>query len=138
MNPVFGAALHLLQYLSNAALVNASAYSNTLPVNSCPGRIRKLSYSKASNRTFEVKIKQEDLATAAGKLAECQKTTASLGQQLKYLATLEDFLIDTTIIPELPKEIQSLQQLMRIRTMETHPIDCVVESCQFQEEQKRV
>lgn len=32
MNPVFGAALHLLQYLSNAALVNARAYSNTLPV----------------------------------------------------------------------------------------------------------
>lgn len=32
MNPVFGAALHLLQYLSKAALVNARAYSNTLPV----------------------------------------------------------------------------------------------------------
>ncbi|XP_039003330.1 filament-like plant protein [Hibiscus syriacus] len=50
----------------------------------------------------EVKIKQEDLATAAGKLAECQKTIASLGQQLKSLATLEDFLIDTTSIPEFP------------------------------------
>ena len=37
---------------------------------------------------------------AAGKLAECQKTIASLGQQLKSLATLEDFLIDTTSIPE--------------------------------------
>ncbi|KAK8642924.1 hypothetical protein V6N13_012248 [Hibiscus sabdariffa] len=98
----------------------------------------ELQQSVKSN--VEVKIKQEDLATAAGKLAECQKTTASLGQQLKSLATLEGFLIDTTSIPELPKEIQSLQQLMRIRTMETHPIfiDCVVESCQFQEEQKRV
>ena len=31
-NPVLGIALHLLQYLSNAALVNSSAYSNTLPV----------------------------------------------------------------------------------------------------------
>lgn len=32
MNPVLGAALHLLQYLSSAALVKARAYSNTLPV----------------------------------------------------------------------------------------------------------
>lgn len=32
MKPVLGAALHLLQYLSNAALVKASAYSSTLPV----------------------------------------------------------------------------------------------------------
>ncbi|XP_028757514.1 filament-like plant protein isoform X2 [Neltuma alba] len=48
----------------------------------------------------EKKIKQEDLALAAGKLAECQKTIASLGNQLKSLATLEDFLIDTASIPE--------------------------------------
>ncbi|CAL8103601.1 unnamed protein product [Prunus armeniaca] len=47
----------------------------------------------------ELKIKQEDLAVAAGKLAECQKTIASLGNQLKSLATLEDFLIDTANIP---------------------------------------
>lgn len=31
-NPVLGAALHLLQYLSRAALVKARAYSRTLPV----------------------------------------------------------------------------------------------------------
>lgn len=49
----------------------------------------------------EAKIKQEDLAVAAGKLAECQKTIASLGKQLNSLATLEDFLIDTASIPEL-------------------------------------
>ncbi|KAF8377056.1 hypothetical protein HHK36_030429 [Tetracentron sinense] len=43
----------------------------------------------------ELKIKQEkELVVAAGKLAECQKTIASLGQQLKSLATLDDFLID--------------------------------------------
>ncbi|TXG52988.1 hypothetical protein EZV62_022157 [Acer yangbiense] len=48
----------------------------------------------------EVKIKQEDVAVAAGKLAECQKTIASLGKQLKSLATLEDFLIDTASIAE--------------------------------------
>lgn len=31
MNPVFGAVLHLQQYLSSAALVKARAYSSTLP-----------------------------------------------------------------------------------------------------------
>ncbi|KAL7263228.1 hypothetical protein ACSBR1_001409 [Camellia fascicularis] len=45
------------------------------------------------------KIKQEDLDVAAGKLAECQKTIASLGRQLESLATLEDFLIDTANLP---------------------------------------
>jgi len=45
---------------------------------------------------------QEDLTLAAGKLAECQKTIASLGNQLKSLATLEDFLIDTASIPDSP------------------------------------
>ncbi|CAN7065374.1 unnamed protein product [Brassica oleracea var. botrytis] len=44
------------------------------------------------------KIKQEDMATAAGKLASCQKTIASLGKQLQSLATLEDFLVDTASI----------------------------------------
>ncbi|XP_044475653.1 filament-like plant protein 1 isoform X1 [Mangifera indica] len=52
----------------------------------------------------EVKIKQEDLDVASGKLAECQKTIASLGKQLKSLATLEDFLIDTASIPKFPRE----------------------------------
>lgn len=32
---------------------------------------------------------------AASKFAECQKTIASLGQQLRSLATLEDFLTDS-------------------------------------------
>ncbi|XP_019430560.1 PREDICTED: filament-like plant protein isoform X2 [Lupinus angustifolius] len=50
----------------------------------------------------EKKIKQEDLELAAGKLAECQKTIASLGNQLKSLATIEDFLIDTASIPASP------------------------------------
>ena len=35
---------------------------------------------------------------AAKKFAECQKTIASLGQQLKSLASLEEFLLD----PEKP------------------------------------
>ncbi|KAF5725325.1 Filament-like plant protein [Tripterygium wilfordii] len=49
----------------------------------------------------QMKINQEDLDVAAGKLADCQKTIASLGNQLKSLATLEDFLLDTSI-PTLP------------------------------------
>ncbi|KAK4766050.1 hypothetical protein SAY87_007692 [Trapa incisa] len=46
------------------------------------------------------KIKQEDLTVAAGRLAVCQKTILSLRKQLESLATLEDFLIDTTSIPD--------------------------------------
>ncbi|KAG4998874.1 hypothetical protein JHK87_019946 [Glycine soja] len=45
---------------------------------------------------LDLKLKQEkDLALAASRFAECQKTIASLGQQLKSLATLEDFLLDS-------------------------------------------
>lgn len=43
----------------------------------------------------------KELALAASKFTECQKTIDSLGQQLNYIATLEDFLIDS----ERPKEI---------------------------------
>ncbi|KAK9005705.1 hypothetical protein V6N11_043128 [Hibiscus sabdariffa] len=65
---------------------------------------------QTTNSTVESKIKQshetlwqEDLTVAAGKFAECQKTIASLSQQLKSLATLDDFLIDTTSILELSR-----------------------------------
>ncbi|KAJ6920045.1 filament-like plant protein [Populus alba x Populus x berolinensis] len=57
----------------------------------------------------------QDLDVAAKKHAECQKTIASLGKQLKSLATLEDFLIDTASIPEfsaggsaIPKVMENL------------------------------
>lgn len=54
----------------------------------------KLQYLSSSNQ--ELKINQEEeLAVAASKFAECQKTIASLGQQLRSLATLDDFLIDS-------------------------------------------
>ncbi|XP_058186518.1 filament-like plant protein 3 isoform X1 [Rhododendron vialii] len=44
----------------------------------------------------DLKLKKEkELSVAAGKLSECQKTIASLGKQLKSLATLEDFRIDS-------------------------------------------
>ncbi|KAJ8630946.1 hypothetical protein MRB53_024269 [Persea americana] len=56
---------------------------------------------RATSSSGELKIKQEkELAVAAGKLAECQKTIASLGLQLKSLATLEEFLMDSDM-PEL-------------------------------------
>ncbi|KAL3637876.1 hypothetical protein CASFOL_018324 [Castilleja foliolosa] len=43
----------------------------------------------------EFKINQDkELAVAASKFAECQKTIASLDRQLKSLATFEDFIID--------------------------------------------
>ncbi|KAI3683208.1 hypothetical protein L1987_83708 [Smallanthus sonchifolius] len=43
-----------------------------------------------------LKIKQDtELAMAGSKFAECQKTIASLSRQLKALATLDDFFIDT-------------------------------------------
>ncbi|KAI4336477.1 hypothetical protein L6164_014999 [Bauhinia variegata] len=59
----------------------------------------------------EMKLKQEtELALAATRFAECQKTIASLGQQLKSLATLEDFLLDTEIPPELTCEVKQSPQ----------------------------
>ncbi|CAN1130620.1 Filament-like plant protein 3 [Linum perenne] len=57
-------------------------------------------YQQSISLNSAPKIKQEDLALAAGKLAECQNTILSLGNQLKSLATIEDFLIDSSI-PEI-------------------------------------
>ncbi|KAL0369260.1 UNVERIFIED_CONTAM: Filament-like plant protein [Sesamum calycinum] len=73
-------------------------------------KIQETQIEQQTNSNGELKIKQqelktillqEDLAVAADKLAECQKTIASLGRQLKSLATLEDFLIDTSNLPGL-------------------------------------
>ncbi|KAL8482179.1 hypothetical protein ACS0TY_028366 [Phlomoides rotata] len=60
-----------------------------------------------TNSNGELKIKQEDLAVAADKLVECQRTIESLGRQLKSLATLEDFLIDTSTIPGFSARLSS-------------------------------
>ncbi|KZV51583.1 filament-like plant protein [Dorcoceras hygrometricum] len=59
----------------------------------------ELKQSTITNHDFA--LKKEDLTAAADKLAECQKTIASLGRQLKSLATLEDFLMDNSNIPGL-------------------------------------
>ncbi|KAK7318401.1 hypothetical protein RJT34_03101 [Clitoria ternatea] len=59
----------------------------------------------------DLKIKQEkELALAASKFAECQKTIASLGQQLKSLATLEHFLLDSDTHMELACEVTQCPQ----------------------------
>ncbi|PKU84350.1 filament-like plant protein 3 [Dendrobium catenatum] len=39
--------------------------------------------------------KEKELAEAAGKLAECQKTIASLGQQLKSLTNIDEFIFES-------------------------------------------
>ncbi|MFS7890287.1 putative filament-like plant protein [Helianthus anomalus] len=57
---------------------------------------RENQYPKPAIRNPEFTIKQDtELALAGSKYADCQKTIASLSRQLKTLATLEDFLIDT-------------------------------------------
>ncbi|KAL2347169.1 hypothetical protein Fmac_001169 [Flemingia macrophylla] len=51
-------------------------------------------------------LKQEkELALAANKFAECRKTIESLGLQLKSLATLEDFIVDSETSVELTCEV---------------------------------
>ncbi|XP_065875478.1 filament-like plant protein 3 [Euphorbia lathyris] len=58
-------------------------------------RQTKLQREVEQRRVEGSKIKQEkQLAEAASKFAECQKTILSLGRGLKSLATMEDFLID--------------------------------------------
>lgn len=53
----------------------------------------------------EKKAEQEKgLAMAAGKLADCQKTIASLGKQLKSLVKFDDFLVESDSPLEFPKE----------------------------------
>ncbi|KAL8034617.1 hypothetical protein ABFX02_12G040100 [Erythranthe guttata] len=53
-------------------------------------------FRRSSTMVEEFRINQDkELAVAASKFAECQKTIASLGRQLKSLATFEDLLIES-------------------------------------------
>lgn len=47
---------------------------------------------------------------AASRFAECQKTIASLGERLKSLATLEDFLLDSDNPMELTSDVTQSPQ----------------------------
>ncbi|XAR73159.1 hypothetical protein NMG60_11007031 [Bertholletia excelsa] len=60
----------------------------------------------------DMKAKQ-DLATAASKLAECQKTIASLGRRLKCLADMEDLLSESG--SEWDKPLQVLKEGSNLR-----------------------
>uniref|UniRef100_A0A7N0TVA6 Filament-like plant protein n=2 Tax=Kalanchoe fedtschenkoi TaxID=63787 RepID=A0A7N0TVA6_KALFE len=50
--------------------------------------------SKMAAREFKVD-QEKELEIAAQQFAECQKTIASLGRQLRSLASLEDFILDS-------------------------------------------
>ncbi|XP_031473376.1 filament-like plant protein isoform X2 [Nymphaea colorata] len=61
---------------------------------------------KAANANYEIKMRQEkELAVAAGKLAECQNTIASLGRQLKALANFDQLMLETNMVD--PNQIGS-------------------------------
>lgn len=55
-------------------------------------------------------LQEKELALAASRFAECQKTIASLGHQLKSLASLEDFLLDSQNPLELKSEVTKSPQ----------------------------
>lgn len=61
-------------------------------------RTQEAELHQTTSSDGELTAKQEDVAIATNKLAECQKTIASLEIQLKSLPTLEDFLTDTPIV----------------------------------------
>ncbi|GJN07244.1 hypothetical protein PR202_ga25062 [Eleusine coracana subsp. coracana] len=61
---------------------------------------------RLANSKGDLKVKQEkDLSSAAGKLAECQKTIANLGRQLKSLTDLDDVVSE-------PEKLES-QELVK-------------------------
>lgn len=77
----------------------ALSAENIMKCNKLENEVSKMNHEAALQTAAVVnnklKIKQDkELALAASRFAECQKTIASLGQQLKSLATMEDFLID--------------------------------------------
>jgi hypothetical protein len=50
-------------------------------------------------------MQEKELALAASRFSECRKTIESLGQQLKSLATLEDFILDSEDTMESTSEV---------------------------------
>lgn len=50
---------------------------------------------------------ERELAIAANRFAECQKTIASLGEKLRSLATLDDFLVGSDRTAEFIDDEQS-------------------------------
>uniref|UniRef100_A0A0D9XXA4 Uncharacterized protein n=2 Tax=Leersia perrieri TaxID=77586 RepID=A0A0D9XXA4_9ORYZ len=62
---------------------------------------------RLANSNGGLKAKQEkELANAAGKLAECQKTIASLGRQLKSLTDIDNMIVEPERLE--PREIREM------------------------------
>lgn len=58
---------------------------------------REAEIIRSTNSNGELKLKQEkELVVAAGKLAECQKTIASLSEQLRSLTSIEELTAEAT------------------------------------------
>lgn len=90
-------ALGKEQALSTENMNKCKELENELSKMKCETKLRQeAELQHAAKYNEELKVQQDkELSIAACKFAECQKTIASLGQQLKSLATLEDFLIDS-------------------------------------------
>lgn len=72
------------------------------------------------------KQQEKELAVAANKLAECQKTIASLGNQLKSLATLEELFLESENLSDLEvsgKESQLLHGNVKPDTLPSEAAD---------------
>ncbi|XP_021772635.1 filament-like plant protein 3 [Chenopodium quinoa] len=63
------------------------------------------------------KQQEKELAVAANKMAECQKTIASLGNQLKSLAALEDLFLDSEKLLEVSRKESLLQNDVKPDTL---------------------
>ncbi|XP_039132869.1 filament-like plant protein 3 isoform X2 [Dioscorea cayenensis subsp. rotundata] len=72
-------------------------------------RKRETEFRRARSSNEEMKLKQEkDFAMAAGKLAECQKTIASLNRHLQLLTALDDLMLESEM-PELNDRLPDLR-----------------------------
>ncbi|KAE8662817.1 Filament-like plant protein [Hibiscus syriacus] len=91
------------QALSAENMSKCKELENELSKMKCEAKLQHESeFQHAARYNEELKVQQDkELAIAARKFAECQKTIASLGQQLKSLATLEDFMVDSDKSPQL-------------------------------------
>ncbi|KAL8125280.1 filament-like plant protein [Apium graveolens] len=89
-------------------------------------RTREAEVHSTTSLDDELTAKQEDVAVAADKLAECQKTIASLGRQLKSLPTLEDFLTDTPILLGIREGETKMPPEVGAMPMKLHSNDTVL------------
>ncbi|GMJ08634.1 hypothetical protein HRI_004532600 [Hibiscus trionum] len=91
------------QALSVENMNKCKELENELSKMKCEAKLQHESnLQHAARYNEELKVQQDkELAIAARKFAECQKTIASLGQQLKSLATLEDLLVDSDKPPKI-------------------------------------